>query len=774
MNKIKSSVFSLIALSALSTGCMDVAKELKGHKNKKKNINTMITNSPSTNEIRESEGEQIQIISETQLKLAALNKSIISISNPKIMSILNELPQSEAAPSVQKAEERNQAQQKNQTKNLKNDENLYVGFPISLIGEQSVFGGVITKVTDKENESLGTLKLTDLSPIHVRTTISRLENGAPAVTLVGCFDACTESSQQIGLVNIPIVGFNQQTGMLVLDMASIGKELDLISMLDPTGAYTQLKAISSDTVAVDFDLKTLIFDIKTKMVPVTSGPTDPEVKNPEVSTPPTETTDFTVRWYLKLSSGFNPAFEAKAPTPGVGFFTTQRGSKTRITRFSAATDVLNGSPVKYYIKNVPEEFKPAFQKALNDWNKEFKALLGKNLISYEFINATDERASQLVPGDIRYNIIEWDLENKASYGGLGPSIANQHSGETMSANVLIQGPTIVKIYTEWFGVSKKAQELKAEGKTAQANLLIKNFEKKVSAELESRNKSSFKLKLGKYLEMNINAQRPELEDPIKKGSFEIVPAGMSYEQYMKGYMHEIVAHEIGHNLGLRHNFKGNLGAQENLQEPGSVSRSVMEYLGRPFRHLNTIGDYDRMAIAFGYADIAPTKLNWFCTDEDQGTDALSLTVKSPECTKSDATSDPFSFWETRLNRILDLLLERKSPAAPVWALNDVKAQLDEVITGLAAYALSAEATGDTWTNFFGKNGRPSSKSEVKKYVLERLKNRICNPALVDEIAAKESEDARKLAQENLDALRKFVVEKTDKLNLYKAEDLSCL
>ena len=89
--------------------------------------------------------------------------------------------------------------------------------------------------------------------------------------------------------------------------------------------------------------------------------------------------------------------------------------------------------------------------------------------------------------------------NKASYGGLGPSIANQYTGETMSANVLIQGPTIVKLYTQWFGVSQKAQDLIAQGKTNEANLLIKNFETSVSKELEGRSNKTFKLKLGKNL-----------------------------------------------------------------------------------------------------------------------------------------------------------------------------------------------------------------------------------------------------------------------------------
>jgi Met-zincin len=749
VKKIKTSVFSLVALSALTTSCVDVGTALNITKEKKKS--NRVINSKETNQIIENEGVQLQVISETALKQAALNKSILAVTNSKVMSILSTLPQGEAAASINKSKSDIGIQA----------ESLMIGFPIGLIGEQNMFGGVITKVTDKDNESLGTLKLTDLSPIHVRTLISTLPDGSPALTLAGCFSTCSEDSELKGLINFPIVGFNQETGMLILDMSAIGKELDLISMLDPQGQYTQLKAISSDTVSVDFDMKTLIFDIQTKMIPVVADPSDASIK----------TTDFTVRWYMKLGSGFDPAFKSRDGADGVGFFKTERGASSKIQRFSTS-DKGTGAPVKYFIKNVPEEFKKTFSKAMDSWNEEFQKILGKDLLSYEFVDGA--KAEELVPGDIRYNIIEWDLVNKASYGGLGPSIANQYTGQTMSANVLIQGPTIVKLYKEWFGVSEKVKDLIAQGKSHQANQLIKSFETSVSKELENRSKHTFKLKLGKHLDMNIHAQRAELMDPMKKGSFEIVPEGVTYEKYMEGYMLEILAHEVGHNLGLRHNFKGNLGAYESKEDPGSVSRSIMEYLGRPFRHLNTIGSYDRMAIAYGYKGVTPKNLNWFCTDEDQATDAVTMAVKSPECTKSDATSDPFSFWESRINRILDLVIARRSATAPVWKVSEVKGQLDEAISGMAAYALSAEATASTWTNFFGKNDRPENKSEIKAYVLKRIQKRICNPELNDIIAAKESAEAQKIAQENLSSLKKAVAEKTTALGLYSAQDIGCV
>jgi hypothetical protein len=250
----------------------------------------------------------------------------------------------------------------------------------------------------------------------------------------------------------------------MLDLAPIGKELDLVSMMDPTGAYTKLRAVSSTTTTFDYSVSTLVFDIKTKMIPVDADPTD---SNAPI-------TEFTVRWYLKLNSAFNPAFTARVPTEGVGFFKTERSKTPKITRFST-TDY--GQTIKYYIKNVPEKYKPIFGQAFENWNVEFNKIIGRDLLSYEFIDANDPKAELLIPGDIRYNILEWDLNNKASYGGLGPSIANQFTGETLSANVLIQGPTIINLYTKWFAISEKARNLIASGRNSEANELMSNFNK---------------------------------------------------------------------------------------------------------------------------------------------------------------------------------------------------------------------------------------------------------------------------------------------------------
>lgn len=736
-------------MTLLSTGCIQIGTGTKETKSSKSKISTLVTNkNPNIEKTIQDKDVKIKVLSRSKFIQKIQENKMISLKSAKAQSILSELPQENVSGEIENLNSQAPAQ-----------ESLLVGFPMGLIGEQNIFGGVITKVSDRQNQDLGTLKLTDLPPLHVRSIVAPDGTGKYFLVLIGCVSDCAETSEQLPLISFPILGIDEESEMLILDLAPMANELNLVGMLDPNGDYTKLKSVSSTTTAVDYSFSTLVFDVATKMIPVNADVND-------TSAPQTE---FTVRWYLRLNSAFNPAFEARTPTEGVGFFETSRSKTSKITRFSISE---NGSTVHYYIKNVPQEFRNIFSGALDNWNTNFKKILGRELLTYEFIELDDPRYEELVPGDIRFNIIEWDLVNKAGYGGLGPSIANQFTGETISANVLIQGPTIVDLYTKWFGISQEVRNLEAKGLALEAKKLIKSFEVSFQNEMARFKNQNFKVKLGKKLNLIVHSQKKELEDPIHKGHFEIIPEGVTFNQYMTGYFTEMLEHEIGHNLGLRHNFKGNLGSIDS-KTPGSVSRSIMEYLGRPYRHLNAIGLYDKMAISYGYLGIAPKHLNWFCTDEDQALDKATLAIMSPECSKSDATSDPFSYWEGRLQRVIDLLINTTSDEAPIWKLEELTTYVDETVLALANYGLSAEKTMNTWTNFFGKVDRPETPEEIKLYVLGSLKNKLCNPKLDEIIQTKISPEASQLAGHNLQKLRELVTLMVSDYELFTQEQMNC-
>ena len=165
---------------------------------------------------------------------------------------------------------------------------------------------------------------------------------------------------------------------------------------------------------------------------------------------------------------------------------------------------------------------------------------------------------------------------------------------------------------------------------------------------------------------------------------ELDPSGPEAQQYVLDYVKETVMHEVGHALGLRHNFRASRVYDEaQLSDPEftrthGTTGSVMEYnavnlakpggrAGVPFQ--TTIGPYDYWAIEYAYRPIAKPDeaaelqriaarsnepLLAFGTDEDN---AFGL---DPETVQLDLGKDPIAFAAKRLAIARDLFKRQET------------------------------------------------------------------------------------------------------------------
>jgi hypothetical protein len=100
---------------------------------------------------------------------------------------------------------------------------------------------------------------------------------------------------------------------------------------------------------------------------------------------------------------------------------------------------------------------------------------------------------------------------------------------------------------------------------------------------------------------------------------EIDPQGADADRFIAASLKSVTMHEIGHALGLRHNFKGSTGISlAQLRDRAftaqrGLANSIMDYvpLNLPLRgepagdiHKVTLGAYDHWAIEYGYREIA--------------------------------------------------------------------------------------------------------------------------------------------------------------------------
>lgn len=150
-------------------------------------------------------------------------------------------------------------------------------------------------------------------------------------------------------------------------------------------------------------------------------------------------------------------------------------------------------------------------------------------------------------------------------------------------------------------------------------------------------------------------------------------AQLTGAQKFENYITHTILHEIGHTLGLRHNFKGSLVAPTS---------SVMDYvLDDPAVATPTPQPYDREAVQYLYGLAATLPTAAFCTDDD--------TRRDPDCARFDDTDDPLAkYWGPLYTPVLEAYLAARSNVQPNNTLNNV---LKYVRAGSAAKRAAAFA-----------------------------------------------------------------------------------
>lgn len=306
-------------------------------------------------------------------------------------------------------------------------------------------------------------------------------------------------------------------------------------------------------------------------------------------------------------------------------------------------------PIVYYIdRTVPREYRAAMKAGVEAWNAAFEAAGWRNAIRAEDLPDGAD------PEDIRYPTLRWNVSDVPGYGAIGPSIVDPRTGEILDADILFENNMILG----W----KRFWRANVSPVTAVEEMFLAS-EDELAALAHGGEMASFAAELsahGSLLRAALLARgalRPN----------EPVP-----DQYIAEAMKWVTMHEVGHTLGLRHNFRGSddtpfdrLHDREFTRRNG-IFNSSMEYpsvnIAPPGRQQGYfynpgVGSYDKWAISFGYtadanraAEIARRGAldgHAYGTDEDaRGPGALD-----PHVNVYDLSDDPLAWGRERADLI---------------------------------------------------------------------------------------------------------------------------
>lgn len=359
------------------------------------------------------------------------------------------------------------------------------------------------------------------------------------------------------------------------------------------------------------------------------------------------------------------------------------------------------NPIVFYIEHTtPVRYRRWVRDGILSWNAAFEKVGITNAVEVYYQDAASGAHMDKDPEDVQYNFVRW-LNNDVGTA-IGPSRVHPLTGQILDADIILTdgwirhyrkqfSETLPKIAMEGYGpdtlawlaehpewdprirLAPPSMRQVIGRKIAQSAALPYAGHPLFSANSEIMGDEEFD-GLNRASQVNglcLAADGLSMEVALARMTFDIL-AGVAQdtpaappaekkpdapkEQMLDGMpesfvgplMAHLVAHEVGHTLGLRHNFKASsifTLAQINSEEvkgKKQLAGSVMDYIGTNVRFdsgntqgdycMTGVGPYDMWAIEYGYtfgdtkpilARVAEPELV-FATDEDtSGPDPLA-------------------------------------------------------------------------------------------------------------------------------------------------------
>lgn len=295
---------------------------------------------------------------------------------------------------------------------------------------------------------------------------------------------------------------------------------------------------------------------------------------------------------------FKPRFD----DPRIGYFTTQITDLTT-TDPTPYRDVIHRwdlqkqkpgtalsepvTPITFWIENTtPVEFRDTIRAATLKWNEAFETAGFKDAVVVK--QQPDD--SNWDAGDVNYNVLRWTSSPNPPFGGYGPSFVNPRTGQILGADIMLEYSFITN---------------RLRSQRIFSNLALTGMQ-------------------DQPVNMDHQGSNCLVMDTMQQGlifgmtEMRLHPAERIDEGVMiKEALTQLVLHEVGHTLGLNHNFRSShlydpvtIHHREQTEKTG-LTGSVMDYAAiniappgtKQGQYFTTKpGPYDHWALDYGYSE----------------------------------------------------------------------------------------------------------------------------------------------------------------------------
>ncbi|NBD20899.1 DUF5117 domain-containing protein [Aquabacterium fontiphilum] len=335
-------------------------------------------------------------------------------------------------------------------------------------------------------------------------------------------------------------------------------------------------------------------------------------------------------------------------------------------------------PIVFWLDpSIPVAYRGAIREGVLAWNSAFEAIGFEDAIQVR--EAPD--AEQFDTLQTEHASIRWMTNARPVFGAIGPSHVDPRTGEILDADIALESLSSRAVRT------LRSQFWTPDGVVQSGGEAIEDSVRpSLGHAHEAPHDDACLHGLHAREQLQWGLEALAAERPLAADDPEV-------EAFVLAYLKDTTMHEVGHALGLRHNFKAStwrsLQAMSHpvLTREQGLAASVMDYLpinlprpgqsgGAPFQ--TVLGPYDHWAIAYGYGDhgtdVAAERaaLQRLAAQADDpvsgralryGTDEDNLLGMDPEVMTFDLGDDPVAFAELRIALVHDLI--QRQAARPV-------------------------------------------------------------------------------------------------------------